>query len=334
MLHSNNINILFAGLQLLGKPSYNLINECTQFAFKSLTDSDDSSSNNNTEIKGQIVIKLITWMNDMNEREQVFLAEVLMKKCTLNLQTKEVICKYKLINQVSNQLLLSSNDPTKKLSSKCVQCLIRLIEELSKYHIDPIELKNLFKLLRNDVENFHYKKELFETITKISQNNSITSHQIKPIEFLDIQTDTNGITVPEIRKWDTSHGFVFHIWLRLEKFNVNNQDETNKSMTYRRHIFSLITQQGTGYEFFVQKNGNFILSVNTKKEIFTATVTTGQLLDGYWHSITVSVIPPKRLFSYHQINVYIDSQQKLGSTMKYPAFTEVKYCEEINMSNL
>lgn len=36
-------------------------------------------------------------------------------------------------------------------------------------------------------------------------------------EFLDIQIDTDGITVPDIRKWVTSgaYGFIFHGWVRL-----------------------------------------------------------------------------------------------------------------------
>lgn len=36
----------------------------------------------------------------------------------------------------------------------------------------------------------------------------------------------------------------------------------------------------------------------------------------------MSVVPPKRLFSYYQVNVYMDGHQKLGSTMKFVAFHE------------
>ena len=195
--------------------------------------------------------------------------------------------------------------------------LLKLIEELAKYSILPAEVNSLFRLLRPDAQ-FDYRKLLLETILRITQHRSSAGSM--PDNFLDIQTNTSGITIPEIRKWETTHGFVFHAWLRLE-------EERSIAQNYRRQLFSLTTNYGTGYEFFVQKNGNFVVSVITKKEFFTATVTSPQLLDGRWHSVTVSVVPPKRLFSYHQINVYLDSVQKLGSTMKYASFAEVfHYC--------
>lgn len=208
-----------------------------------------------------------------------------------------------------------------KLSAKCAINLLKLIEELAKHSIHPIELKCLLRLLRDEV-SFEYRKQLLEVILKVSQHR--LSLGVAPIEYLDIQGNTNGITIPEIRKWDTAHGFVFHAWIRLDKDVEHFNDEEGINLqNYRRHLFSLTTNFGTGYEFFIQKNGNFVVSVITKKEFFTATAQSTHLLDGRWHSITVSVIPPKRLFSYHQINVYIDSVQKLGSTMKYAAFAEV-----------
>lgn len=87
--------------------------------------------------------------------------------------------------------------------------------------------------------------------------------------------------------------------------------------------FSLTTVHGTGFEFFIQKSGDLIVGVSTKKEFLTATAHSPILLDGRWHSITVSITPPKRPFSYNQVNIYVDSSQKLGVTMKFPAFTEV-----------
>lgn len=219
-----------------------------------------------------------------------------------------------------------------KLSAKCTINLLKLIEELAKHSIHPIELKSLLKLLRLEV-NFEYRKHLIEVMLKVSQHR--LSLGVTPKEYLDIQNNTNGITIPEIRKWDTAHGFVFHSWIRLDKDfeHFESAEEEINLQNYRRHLFSLTTNYGTGYEFFIQKNGNFVVSVITKKEFFTATAQSTHLLDGRWHSITVSVVPPKRLFSYHQINVYIDSVQKLGSTMKFPAFAEVTKIHNILFSN-
>lgn len=47
------------------------------------------------------------------------------------------------------------------LSKKCAIELIKLLEELAKYSISPIELKSVFFLLRKE-ENFDYRKQLLQ----------------------------------------------------------------------------------------------------------------------------------------------------------------------------
>lgn len=47
------------------------------------------------------------------------------------------------------------------LHSKCAIDLIKLIEELARYSISPIELKSLFCLLR-EKENFDYRKQMLQ----------------------------------------------------------------------------------------------------------------------------------------------------------------------------
>uniref|UniRef100_A0A182K234 DUF4704 domain-containing protein n=1 Tax=Anopheles christyi TaxID=43041 RepID=A0A182K234_9DIPT len=304
LMHTNYINVLFDGLKDFGKPSSSLISQCLGFAF------DDHDT---TLVNPVVVTKLIEWIPLMGENEQNMLSEVMLKKCAGTMQSKQHVCSQKTIKRIVDVCLSCCQ----RLSSKCAINLLKLIEELAKYSIFPAEVNSLFRLLRSDAQ-FEYRKLLLETILRITQHRS--SVGMIPDNFLDIQTNTSGITIPEIRKWETTHGFVFHAWLRLE-------EEHSIAQNYRRQLFSLTTNYGTGYEFFVQKNGNFVVSVITKKEFFTATVQSPQLLDGRWHSVTVSVVPPKRLFSYHQINVYIDSVQKLGSTMKYASFAEVfHYC--------
>nr|XP_040227141.2 neurobeachin-like protein 1 isoform X2 [Anopheles coluzzii] len=304
LMHTNSINVLFDGLREFGKPSASLISQCLGFAF----DEHDTRQANPV-----VVTKLIEWIPLMGEQEQNMMSEVLLRKCAGSMQSKQLVCSQRTIKRIVDVCL----SRCQRLSSKCAMNLLKLIEELAKYSILPAEVNSLFRLLRPDAQ-FEYRKLLLETILRITQHRSSAGSM--PDNFLDIQTNTSGITIPEIRKWETTHGFVFHAWLRLE-------EERSIAQNYRRQLFSLTTNYGTGYEFFVQKNGNFVVSVITKKEFFTATVTSPQLLDGRWHSVTVSVVPPKRLFSYHQINVYLDSVQKLGSTMKYASFAEVfQYC--------
>uniref|UniRef100_A0A182W0M1 DUF4704 domain-containing protein n=1 Tax=Anopheles minimus TaxID=112268 RepID=A0A182W0M1_9DIPT len=304
LMHTNYINVLFDGLRSFGKPSSSLITQCLGFAF----DEHDMR-----QVNPVVVIKLIEWIPLMGEAEQNMLSEVLLKKCASTMQSKQHVCSQQSIKRIVDVCLSSSQ----RLSAKCAINLLKLIEELAKYSIYPAEVNSLFRLLRPETQ-FEYRKLLLETLLRITHHRGTVG--VIPDNFLDIQTNTSGITIPEIRKWETTHGFVFHAWLRLE-------EEHSIAQNYRRQLFSLTTNYGTGYEFFIQKNGNFVVSVITKKEFFTATVQSPQLLDGRWHSVTVSVVPPKRLFSYHQINVYLDSVQKLGSTMKYASFAEVfHYC--------
>lgn len=148
------------------------------------------------------------------------------------------------------------------LSSKCAIDLIRLIEELARYSISPIELKSLFCLLR-EKENFDYRKHLlqvrietiffpfsifglnfvqsifiFQALATISLHN-IPSNQNICSEFLDIQARDDGITVPEIHKWTTSgaFGFIFHAWIRLDEVLEWESDPYIDSTRYRRVVF-------------------------------------------------------------------------------------------------
>lgn len=47
------------------------------------------------------------------------------------------------------------------LSSKCAIDLIKLIEDLARYSVSPVELKSLFYLLR-EKENCDYRKQLLQ----------------------------------------------------------------------------------------------------------------------------------------------------------------------------
>lgn len=165
------------------------------------------------------------------------------------------------------------------LRGKCIIDLIKLIEELARYSISPIELKSVFYLLR-EKENFDYRKQLLQSLATISLHNIPSSQNICS-EFLDIQQREDGITVPEIQKWTASgaFGFIFHAWIRLDEVTEWEQDPYVDSTRYRRVLFSLLTNAGTGYEIFIDNNGKVIVGILTKKEYFATSVSSPSLID-------------------------------------------------------
>lgn len=123
------------------------------------------------------------------------------------------------------------------LNSKCAIDLIKLIEDLARYSISPIELKSLFYLLR-EKENFDYRKQLLQALATVALHN-IPCNQNMCCEFFDIQSRDDGITVPEIHKWTTSgmYGFIFHAWIRLDEVVEWETDPYIDSIRYRRVVF-------------------------------------------------------------------------------------------------
>ena len=67
---------------------------------------------------------------------------------------KTAACHFQTIKYICNCL-----EQFKKLSENCIQDLIKIVGELSQISIRPIELKNMFKLLRTEKE-FPKSKEL------------------------------------------------------------------------------------------------------------------------------------------------------------------------------
>lgn len=145
--------------------------------------------------------------------------------------SKSIVTQQRAIKTICHTLQHCSS-----LSSKCAIDLIKLLEELAKYSISPIELKSVFYLLRRE-ENFDYRKQLLQTLATISLHN--VSNNTVCNEFLDVQNRDDGITVPEIHKWVTSgsYGFIFHAWIRLDDVKDWEPDPITESTRYRRVIF-------------------------------------------------------------------------------------------------
>lgn len=70
--------------------------------------------------------------------------------------SKSIVTQQRAIKTICHALQHCSS-----LSNKCAIDLIKLLEELAKYSISPVELKSVFYLLRRE-ENFDYRKQLLQ----------------------------------------------------------------------------------------------------------------------------------------------------------------------------
>ncbi|XP_037907722.1 neurobeachin-like protein 1 isoform X2 [Hermetia illucens] len=303
---------IFDGLKSFGKPTEKLLKICFDLAF---------DNNIDRILIPEVLTKLVEWIPEMNAKEQNYLSATLLKGCACNYVCKSVACEERIIKVICQRLLEFN-----KLSQICIQNLIKLIEELAKHSITPVELKLIFWLLREKAD-FPQSKQLFQTIVTISLHNLNSGNACT--EFLDIQNPEEGIIVPDIRNWTMSgsYGFIFHALLRLDKHVDDDEHTDSGNKSKRRMLFTLMTYHDTGFEIFIQQNGTLVVAAITKREYLTSSVLSKTLLDGRWHFVTISITPPKRPFSYSQINVYVDFIQKLSATLKAQPFNEpFTYC--------
>ncbi|XP_073843399.1 neurobeachin-like protein 1 isoform X2 [Musca autumnalis] len=320
----DKISKLFTGLMEVGLPASDLLEACIELAY------DEGKG---LLILPEVLTKLIEWLPEMDTREQGFLSQRILKACTDNYGTKTIACESRIIRNICQCLHQSD-----KLSDQCIQTYIKLIEELSKLSIIPIELKSIFSLLRKE-SKFPHHKQLLQTLVSVSLQ-SLTSTNLCS-QYFNFCEPGDGIVVTDIKNWSMSgaYGFIFHILLRLDS-NLNKKSNSKldidgktddqqqqQRQNSRRMLLNLRTGSNTGFEIFIQNNGNIVVAALTKREYLTSSVASTTLLDGQWHYVTVAITPPKRPFSYSQINVFIDFVQKISATLKVAAINEpFLYC--------
>ncbi|XP_055846151.1 neurobeachin-like protein 1 isoform X1 [Episyrphus balteatus] len=302
---SDKIDKLFRGLKTLGAPEEKLLEACFGLAF---------NKESEAIMLPEVIIKIIEWIPDINEREQIFISGLLVKGCSSSYTSKSVACENRTIKAACECL-----QHFEKLSEICIQNLIKLIEELSKLSIIPIELKRVMSLLKNETK-FPQSKQLLQTLVTISLQ-SLTNGNLCS-QYFNLNNENDGIIVPDIKSWTMSgsYGFIFHILLKLN--DVNDTAEKNSGKNFRRMLLNLRTINNTGFEIFIQNNGNIVVAALTRREYLTSSVMSKTLLDGQWHYVTVAITPPKRPFSYSQINIFVDFIQKLSATLKVQAVNE------------
>ncbi|KAM7358806.1 neurobeachin-like protein 1 isoform 2-T3 [Cochliomyia hominivorax] len=299
---------LFNGLMEVGLPSIGLLEAAIDLAY---------NESMGLIVLPEVLTKLIDWLPEMDVREQTYLSDKILKACTDNYGTKSVACESRIIKSIC--LCLHRYN---KLSDQCIQNYIKLIEELSKLSIIPIELKSIFSLLRKESQ-FPHSKQLLQTLVSVSLQ-SLTSTNLCS-QYFNFCESGDGIVVTDIKNWSMSgaYGFIFHILLRLDNKLKNTEGgDPEQRPNCRRMLLNLRTGSNTGFEIFIQNSGNIVVAALTKREYLTSSVASTTLLDGQWHYVTVSITPPKRPFSYSQINVYIDFMQKISATLKVQAINE------------
>ncbi|KPU78624.1 uncharacterized protein Dana_GF10562, isoform B [Drosophila ananassae] len=296
---AERIEKLFVSLRNFGSPTVSLLDSCFMLGY------DDQK---HLLLLPEVMLELLNWVPVLQEQEQLHVTNLVLKGCTDNYGTKSVACGSHVIKAVCGCLLKAES-----LGENCVQNLIKLIEELSKLSIVPVELKCIFALLRQGTK-FPQNKQLQQTLVVIALQSLRGSNSCS--QYFAIEQQTDGIAVPDIRNWTISgsYGFIFHI---LVRFNQLKDQPSN-----RRMLLTLQTASGSGFEVFVQPNGNVVVAALTRREYLTSSTATKTLMDGQWHYLTVAITPPKRPFSYSQINIYVDFVQKLSATLKVQAVNE------------
>ncbi|KAL9909105.1 neurobeachin-like protein 1 isoform 2-T2 [Glossina fuscipes fuscipes] len=310
--YNDKIGKLFDGLMDLGLPSIALLEACINLAY---------NEEMGLIIVPEVLNKLIDWLPNIDTREQTYLSEKVYKSCVNNYGTKSIACENRIIRSVCCCL-----QDFHKLSDTCIQNCIKLIEELSKLSILPIELKSIFSLLRKE-SAFPHSKQLLQMLVTVSLQTLNSSNLCS--QYFNFTKPNDGILVTDIKNWSMSgsYGFIFHILLRLndkvaKSSKSNKTENTQERSNCRRMLLNLRTASNTGFEVFIQNSGNVVVAALTKREYLTSTVNSSVLLDSQWHYVTVAITPPKRPFSYSQINVYIDFMQKISATLKVQAINE------------
>ncbi|KAL5292423.1 NBEAL1 family protein [Megaselia abdita] len=306
--NSQKLNLIFVNIENLGKPSIKVLEACYNFAF------DDQSK---TLVIPDALVPLIKWLPDIEEPNQLKVSEMILKGCTANYMCKQSSCEEEIIKIVCEAL-----KSFEYLVEGCIQNLIKLIEELAKVSITPAELKGILSLLKEE-SKFPYTKQLLQTFTVVSLQNLNGGGTVCG-QYFDVQKSYDGIIVPDIRNWimSGSYGFIFHVFLRLNPLGEDWGDSGTVKTTKRRMLFNLKTSTDTGFEGFIQDNGNIVVAAVTRKEFLTTSVAAKTIFDGRWHFLTIALTPPKRPFSYSQINIYVDFIQKISTTLKMQALNE------------
>lgn len=103
----------------------------------------------------------------------------------------------------------------KSLNIHTAHVLIRFVQNLAQHSFTPLELKSVLSLLDENLEKkIPYRSQLVRALSVVSLRDE---HKICDV-FFDIQSESQGISVPDISKWTSAnYGFTLAAWVRLSR---------------------------------------------------------------------------------------------------------------------
>ncbi|XP_052812655.1 neurobeachin-like protein 1 isoform X3 [Mya arenaria] len=300
-------------LKSLGQPSKELLQSLLNLVVEGSYKETFPKQVNNT----QAAILLLQWLPDIQSHDlQIWLTSLLRQLCGLDHTNKMQCCKEGMIS-----CLLTILAREKQISHTAVGNLIGLLECLGTQSITAIELKQLIGLLRMDEEGNQnsYCSRLMRAMSTMARREGKEG----ALHFFNLHEPTDGILLPGIRKWPGT-AFSFHAWLCLSASVDRELQNIPAAQTYRRTLYSFLSNSGSGFEAFIKESGELTISVFSKKDHHSVTVpeTGAILLDEHWHDVCIVHTNSKRPFVSSQLNVYVDGKLRLNSQLKYPNMTE------------
>ncbi|KAK3926892.1 Neurobeachin-like protein 1, partial [Frankliniella fusca] len=195
-------------LRCLGDPKRPLLRALLSLA----TEENESHSveSENVLKNGHALLLLLRWLPAVPDVDQVWLAENIAKLCNASLQSRVVCSAHQVILEICSLMEQHSS-----LSRPAVGELLGLLEGLASHCITPLELKSIFLLLREGKpeEKCPYQSQLLHAISAVARRGEHSDCHY----FFNIQNDTDGLSVPGIRKWPgAGYGFSFHCWVKLD----------------------------------------------------------------------------------------------------------------------
>ncbi|KAE8751100.1 hypothetical protein FOCC_FOCC002185 [Frankliniella occidentalis] len=169
-----------------------------------------SSESENVLKNGHALLVLLRWLPAVPDVDQVWLAENIAKLCNASLQSRVVCSAHQVILEICALM-----EQHASLSRPTVGELLGLLEGLAAHCITPLELKSIFLLLRegDSEEKCPYQSQLLHAISAVARRGEHSDCHY----FFNIQNDTDGLSVPGIRKWPgAGYGFSFHCWVKLD----------------------------------------------------------------------------------------------------------------------
>ncbi|XP_063686547.1 neurobeachin-like protein 1 isoform X2 [Bolinopsis microptera] len=178
------------------------------------------------------------------------------------------------------------SSPTRPLTSHLVEQLLAIVEKIGGYSISAIEVRQFILLFQVDYQIPNFTERLQVSLERMAKGKGAEG----PNHFFDLQHQTAGITVPEIKVWP--HGkncYTFVCWFKLDLKSAGRRPMSpDTTLCEERYtLYSFYNANGYGFEGFFRPDGTLHIAVCNRKE-FTTTSVDHNFLDNKWHFLGIS----------------------------------------------